>query len=47
MTTEDILARADEIDDQNSRMAGLVVALCIPVILASGTALAYAISYLG
>lgn len=42
MTANQIAQRADEIDEQNSRMAGLVVAICIALISTSGVALYFA-----
>lgn len=44
MTTREIHAKLDEIDEQNSRMAGLVAAVCIGLISTSGIALYYALS---
>lgn len=44
MTTDHLLAKLDEIDAQNSRMAGLVLAICLPVIVACIGAMAYAIN---
>lgn len=39
MTAKQIAQRADEIDEQNSRMAGLVVSICIALISTSGLAI--------
>lgn len=45
MNTDHLLAKIDEIDEQNARMAGLVVAFCIPIVTACIGAIAYAIKF--